>query len=64
MGAEELTGVALVLVLVSLGLIAGPVEQPTQVRTRSAPTATAVSSDALCNEGSGANRSWVIKGHS
>ena len=63
-GAEELTGVALALVLVSLGLIAGPVEQPTQVRTRSAPTATAVSSDALCNEGSGANRSWVIKGHS
>ena len=60
MGAEELTGVALVLVLVSLGSIAGPVEQPIQVRTRSAPTATPVSSDALCDEGSGANRSWVI----
>ena len=55
-GAEELTGVALALGLVSLGLIAGLVNQPTQVRTRSAPSATTVSSDATCNEGSGANR--------
>ena len=51
MGTEELTGVALGLVLVSLGLIAGPVEQPTQVRTRSAPTATTVSSEVIAMRG-------------
>ena len=55
-GAEELVGVALASGLVSLGLIAVPVEQPTQVRTRSVPTVTATSSDATCYEGSGANR--------
>ena len=51
MGTEELTGVALGLALVSLGLIAGHVEQPTQVRTRSAPTATTVSSEVIAMRG-------------
>ena len=51
MGTEELTWVALVLGLVSLGLIAGPVEQPTQVRTRSAPTATTASSEVIAMRG-------------
>ena len=44
---EELAGVAMDMVLVSLGLIAGPVAQPTQVRTRSVPTATTVSSEVI-----------------
>ena len=51
MGVEELTGVALVLVLVSLGSIAGLADQPFQVRTRSAPTATTISSDTLAMRG-------------
>ena len=50
-GAEELVGVALASGLVSLGLIAVPVEQPTQVRTRSAPTATTVSSEVIAMRG-------------
>ena len=63
MGMEEQTGVAMGLGLVSLGLIAVPVAQPTQVRTRSTPIATIVCSEVIAMRESGANRVWVIMGH-
>ena len=50
-GVEELIGVAMVQVLVSLGSVAGLANQPFQVRTRSAPTATTISSDTLAMRG-------------
>ena len=48
---EELIGVAMVQVLVSLGSVAGLANQPFQVKTRSAPTATTISSDTLAMRG-------------
>ena len=46
--------------LVSLGFIAGLVAQPTQIRTRGAPTVTFVFSEVIAMRESGANRIWVI----
>ena len=51
MGVEELIGVAMVQVLWSLGSVAGTVNLPFQVRTRSVPTATTVSSEAVAMRG-------------
>ena len=46
--------------LVSLGFIAGLATQPTQIRTRCAPTVTFVFSEVIAMRESGANRIWVI----
>ena len=59
---EEQTRVTLGMGLVSLGLIAGLVAQPTQIRTRCAPIATLVCSEVIAMRESGANRIWVIYG--
>ena len=61
---EELTRVTFGMGLVSLGFIAVHVTQPTQIRTRCAPTATIVFSEVIAMRESGANRIWVIFGFS
>ena len=50
-GVEELIVVVMVQVLWSLGSVAGTVNLPFQVRTRSVPTATTVSSEAVAMRG-------------
>ena len=50
-GVEELMVVVMVQVLWSLGSVAGIANLPFQVRTRSVPTATTVSSDTLAMRG-------------
>ena len=53
MGTEELTRGTLGMGLVSLGFIAGLVNQPTQIRTRCAPTVSIVFSEVI------AMREWA-----
>ena len=60
---EELAMVTLGMGLVSLGLIAGLVAQPTQIRTRCAPIATIVFSEIIAMRESRPSRIWVFLGH-